>query len=555
MRIRKLHIKNLKSIENLELNFDEETEVTLLYGNNGVGKTTILEAISLIGHLSSMRRIAVPDALKKVAESKYERNSLFLERHNAQTNLPTESNAFDILKTNLAGSQNLESWFADFREPGAAAIYYEIKPERPLLSDTICFYIYFKQSPHSITQALSKKSSDDMEMNDLFAVVFSGSRDPDNAGSHCKDIDWLIEHFYKNTSHYVKVDGDDAGDTSLISKKPPIEDAHSIVSYINTDLNDFGRKNDVRESVKDILSDFGPEMLGRLALPFDGGDSGGEFHFKDDLNILLSEVIKDYTRVPQSEEQPLFKMTEIYCARPSPSAPYEVSLKAQRFGEGPERLDHMSAGENECFFIFMLLLGLPIGSSIVLLDEPDLHLTTYAKESFYKHVFKILQDKKCQVIISTHSLFAYSAHKASIEMLLIKREVIDGVPQHSAKFDNEYFYRLNRHYWRTARRALEVIDPKKVLTYRLGMLRDTLEDKQRRSPGTVGVLGNLFITLIPVSFLALAAVINDVIEKFFGQSLSSHGRWIGNNFRVFYLLIIAVALYWVVRFLFKRNSR
>lgn len=548
MRIRKLHIKNLKSIKNLEIAFDDEKAVALLYGNNGVGKTTILEAISLIGHLSTMRRIAVPDALSLITSPHCDRDSVFIEKERATYGFPAGSEAFEYLKANLGKSENLESWFDRFSEPGAAAICFDIKPGIPLMNETLRFYVYFKQDRYSITQALSKKSSDDLEMNDLFAVVF--------AESSTNGMDLLTEHFFRNTSHLMKTNTAEKPEM-LVGKGNSFEQGHDIVSYINTDLNDFGRKNDVRESVKDIFSDFGQEIVGRLALPFDGGASKGEFRFKADLNQILDEVIKDYTRVPyfgaSSETQPLFNITELYCALCAGDQ-YVVRLFAQRHGEESKPLDHMSAGENECFFIFMLLLGLPIQNSIILLDEPDLHLTTYAKETFYRNLFKIMQDKQCQVIISTHSLFAYFAHKAVVERLLIKRDVKDGVPSHSATFDSSYFYRLHKYYVRTAIKALRVIEKKMHFRYRWRMWLDNVEERQGASPAKAALMWNLLISLVPIGFAASGALVNDLAERYFGQSLASHGRWIKHILDASQLLVVLVGFYWALRFLFKRKA-
>ncbi len=57
MHIRSIHIKGLKILTDIKLDFDIEADATLLFANNGIGKTTILEALSLVGHVSCMRRL------------------------------------------------------------------------------------------------------------------------------------------------------------------------------------------------------------------------------------------------------------------------------------------------------------------------------------------------------------------------------------------------------------------------------------------------------------------------------------------------------------------
>ena len=545
MKIRKIHIKNLKSINDLEIPFDENKHATLLYGNNGVGKTTILEAISLIGHVSSMRRISVPDSAKHIYNQENEKKSVLFEEQATKLNLICNERAFDELKDNISASNSLDKWFADFGERGGAVIRYEIKTELPMIKDSLEFYIYFKQTPYSITQALSQKSSDDVEMNDLFAIVHHHI---DRA-----DIDHFAEHFYKHSTHLIKSRNDEV---KQLKKACGFGEGANIVSYINTDLNDFGRKNDIRESVKDIFRDFGQEMVGRLGLPFDGGEVGpkGEFRFLKQLNAVLGEVIRDFTKTREQSDmslvngERLFEITKLYCRKLPGSDDYEVKLEAKRSGDEPRPLDHMSAGENECFFIFMILLGLPIKRSVILLDEPDLHLTTLAKGTFYKKLFDALKDNGCQVILSTHSLFAYSADRENVERLRVKREVVNKRIIYTASPDYEFFHQLHSYYYRTAYAALRVIEKRSYIAHYIRKRLDRLEERAKLQPGRVAITVNFLTAWLPVWVSALFALINDVFNT------KDHPHGIIRS-RIVDLFLYGGLIYYATYFLIKKMNK
>lgn len=220
MLINKICIRNLKSIKYLSLDLEQEKKsITLLYGNNGVGKTTILEAMSLIGHVSCMRKIAIPDNTKHLSDEPSE----FLKNYSTDLKLVSKSNAFKTLKENIKKYKYIDAWANDFNEQKAALVSFEVMTGETgmqgLKSKPLSFHIYFNQNcPHSITQALSQRASDDAEMNDIFALVYSHSIKD--------DIDAFVAHFYKNSSHFVRLNG-------IIPKDNPSASGSNIVSYAN----------------------------------------------------------------------------------------------------------------------------------------------------------------------------------------------------------------------------------------------------------------------------------------------------------------------------------
>jgi DNA replication and repair protein RecF len=69
MYIQELSIKNFRNYNNLNITFSPE--VNFIIGNNGVGKTNILEAISVVSNIRTFRNISDIDIIKWNADSYY----------------------------------------------------------------------------------------------------------------------------------------------------------------------------------------------------------------------------------------------------------------------------------------------------------------------------------------------------------------------------------------------------------------------------------------------------------------------------------------------------
>ncbi len=518
MQILELEIKNLKNITVLEpMSFTRQ--VTLIYGNNGVGKTTILEAISLLGHVSSFRRIC------KGLDATEESPSLLFETHGKD--LPQDSDAFRDIQTTLASSDSVSRWFREYDDnlPGAA-IRFSVRTDLDGANDPLELFAYFRQTTTlSITQALSRQR-DDMSMNDHFALIYSSSQK--------KGVDALVEHTLLNTPHTIRESGEDV----IIERSSSQEGGFGLVSYINTDLNDFGRKNDIRESVKDLRNNFVTEMIKRLKVPFDGPN--GSFRFLNShpdardqdrelaLNPILEHIITDYREhfpshsTNDSDSSPVFRITQ--CSYDEARVGDELVLRAKRRGETqPSSLDYMSAGENECFFIFMLLLGLPIRNSIILLDEPDLHLTTFAKRSFFDRLYRILDARGCQAIVATHSGFAYTFPEG-IDRKLIKPEHRDRGVVYTSDFDPRFALQLSRSYWATAARALQAAGIREPVVAFLLVKKASLEDWYARHPALASAVINFACGLTVAGALAL---VSDALEAMGLQKGETHTKLTG----------------------------
>jgi hypothetical protein len=290
MKLLEIEIKNLKSITHARLVFsaDDHRQVSLLYGDNGAGKTTVLEAISLLGHVSTMTRICAggtgPIAPKQSRFRDFKdeecRTNVHAERIAESERERYKSGVF-VAQCEAIEKIGLNEWWRKGTSTGGdlyrpAHIRYRVL----FKNDEIEFYISFLQGHDlSITEALSRDQNGpgqvihDGNMDNWFAVVYSiATRD---------NVEALIEHMRSVSPHSywnsASVPEDSVYHTDPRSLARP--QAQSIVGYWNTDLNDFGRKNDLRESVKKIRIDFSEQMITRLGLSLPYDSAGTRRHY------------------------------------------------------------------------------------------------------------------------------------------------------------------------------------------------------------------------------------------------------------------------------------
>lgn len=526
MWIHQINIHNLKSIEELEIKFDKQ--ITLVYGQNGMGKTTILEAISLLGHLHTMRSIKIcSDGKKVVSDSKFfqlsnsvsDENDRMLKEGDGKTDFAetyTGPNSFKRLKSllsrNYKVTDGLDKWFEgqplrNDKELSEALIRFEISLSENDKKDDknhFTFLIYLQNNGDtSITKTLGRKSFDDKKMNDSYALIW------EEKGRNKDNIEKLLDHLSISTKYLVpdtqekeieKQANDVSGKLSIsntnstisknikqaltevfsqkqkatnllklikhknhdgyidgLNKQNKESDINNLgfTFYLNTDLNDFGRARDVRESVKDIFEDFTDEWIERLGIDFrerKGNSSIKDFGNKDDLEELLNKILNP-TLTLLSINKDNFELNEC-SVKKNENGKWKPVIKVDRYKDKQKDkqkdkddgvdLDYLSAGENECFFIFMYLLGTNINNSICLLDEPDLHLSQFSKKPFYDSLYLLLarkdksgKNKNCQIIISTHSGFAYTNPEITKRLYIRKEE---GVKEHKTK--NSYWFTL-----------------------------------------------------------------------------------------------------------------
>ncbi len=432
MKIEKIHIKNLKGLTDVQVGLSKSrksktSEINLLYGANGVGKTTLLEAISLIGHVTTMSRLPVIEdetapKLRNSALREAVGNDSKMACVEVSKNGNASNNVWGVLRNSLIGG--IENWWEGIATDQDERSDYvkrdsSIQFEVAFAGKRLEFWVCFRQgSGESITNILSSKY-DDLEMDAYLALIYR-ERDADL-------VDEMVDHLISVRSHWIKGKTGNGifQDKSLIERgilgkadrNISPENKLGLVSYINTDLNNFGRGNDIRESVKNFREDFYEECC-RLNIDISSNSQLTPAHVKK--LKLLNKALEEFQ----------FEVVELYSIKD------ETRIKIKKPGFPLTTIDSLSSGENEAFMLFLLFIWTIVDGSVVLLDEPDLHISMGARKGFFQSMFRIAKDKQWQLVISTHNGIA-TLTENRVKQYYLKREIINSKVIYSVKWDDE----------------------------------------------------------------------------------------------------------------------
>ena len=502
MKLRRMSIRNVKAIPALDISFDDR--VTLLHGANGIGKSTILDCAALLGHLPAMRRLYTseteaalqPPVLVKMLRRRTDLEAEILDRlDDVVQYVPSRWTA---IHRDLTKYASVEQWFDDdyIRVP---RIRYEV--EIPNLDDFgVVSLIVAMIGPDEITVShiLNRSRCDDFQMADN-AVVFAAS----NAA-----LDrWLEGQASASTSLVKTISGQ-------FRAIRPIEGAALVgnrVVAINTDLADLGKRDQVRESVKDLHLHF-VEEVDRLNLPFDADVAPGRkrFRFFEDLSAILSRVVTDPSATRSVPDEPFLRLTTCDVEDGVARVSFKRANEQRSFSA-----DFLSAGENECFFIFLTLLGIDTQNSIVVLDEPELHIAEYCRPAFFAELYGLTDKRRCQVIIATHSLFAMP-ESGSVQFLVIGRMVErGGRVRYECGPNPEYSLLLFRAYWRTGVLFLSTAGAARPLRALASAVYGALARLSGDNTLAVGIL-------VGVISSATVSLASDLVNFFGLQSVAEH---------------------------------
>lgn len=511
-RVARLLVRNIGILDTLDLDFDSQS-VTALYAGNGLGKTTLLECLSILGHLPCF-----PTFNRETGHC----------RSLLETEFPYEGcddfthyrGVFDPQKARTFGTLSHLSEVAP--GPGATFGYVEFEVEDRIGQTTsfnrfaVIVHSPLLQRPGTprLTDILSRDSSlvrnlhglpnsaDDRILGRCGLIVY----DPERQSG--RSVDQLILAMAKGRTFSVN---ESAGGGACRLTVAGLEDVEPrSVSYVNTDLNDFGRGNDLRESPKDLDRDFREQMIGRIGIEVD--KEGCFQHFNDlkrSCDIVLSTPLENFG--DRRVIPPGFDLQNLTVTA------NHVGIWIDRLdGQRPVPINFLSAGENEVLFIYLMVLNFTRnagkGASIILLDEPDLHISNVSRFRFFQEVLR-LSDGRAQLIMSTHSPAAYEVMKATYRDVGAKTKVLVrvldedvGATKLEANFDGVYIGRLRqRNYSRGIGSKLwHFVD------FTAARIRSVIPmPSYAASAATIAWL----VTVVGVVLLLIGAVLNDVLNN------------------------------------------
>lgn len=374
---------------------------TLLRGKSGAGKTTVLEALALLGHSSVMRR-----------------SDLEISEH------PVCFVTYNIIlgECYFAGKSEFKVLEEQWKKLVGAAPYKEI-----------CVQIRRVKEKDKVVQDLKRDLKDEDVIKEEWEI----------AGDNVEEVEFLQQLIeFSRPRQLVSKNTQQAEIVrQILQKLESIEDAVEeinsaieiaqplfkaplrikylaseedypylppLICYFNTDMYHWGIGLDIRESPKHFYDELAGLLRHRLHLV----DGEGYVINVDKLSKFWRDILQgaeaDWSDIPSAEEEDIECLNEIKFDD-SNKAHIRVAWKDANPAHKSGR-EFLSSGENQVFSLGIIFGLLRPAHSIVMLDEPDLHMSLPIAVRMYNELFaKSIRDD-IQIICVSHLPFIFQAH-------------------------------------------------------------------------------------------------------------------------------------------------
>jgi len=257
MFLKNLKIINFRNYENLELNFSPE--INFITGDNGSGKTNILEAISIISNLKSFRNINDSSIVKwnsnsyycsgDISDSEYSKFEVgcFLQNNKPKKKIKIDSNEVKkvseyygkLITVNFIPTDiNIINGAPEIRRRYFDSVISKIYPE---YIDELNKYREICYSRNILLKKI-KENKGDVKLLDVWNKIFS-----EKAFSIIKKRKFFIIEFNKLfMKNYIRISNEDSSPVITYSSTLKSDDYESIFTEINSNMKiDIKRGNTV----------------------------------------------------------------------------------------------------------------------------------------------------------------------------------------------------------------------------------------------------------------------------------------------------------------------
>ncbi|GEM_PF-3676649 len=371
---------------------------TLLRGQSGSGKTTVLQVLALLGHCNVMRFEAFEEEAPEPIWQRYAAFSLLVGK--CALGADKRLKRLTDLWQDLLGdreSMEIKMWIrlphdADNRDEALDTILgNELLLER-------CFilgkptHVEFLQELIAFSRPKQKLSIDKARVQKISAYLSqSVSTAPSNIAKEICEVVATAKAEYETPPRSALL-----GNTEV--ELPP------LVCYFNTDIHQAGIGLDIRKSPKRLTDELAELLCRRLQVV----DADGRVANEKDVRAFWSEVYND----PDSLRRESTLLIKIAAGKEAQIAIIDENLDDIVLDAGSPKAkkiirEFVSSGENQILFLAIVLGSLRPAGSLLLLDEPDLHMSLPTAMKMYNRIYAKAVSQDMQVITASHLSFVF----------------------------------------------------------------------------------------------------------------------------------------------------
>lgn len=442
--------------------------ITFIRGQNGAGKTTLLECLAMFGHCPVMEVRRKDPFQQCEIVCTFEGVDAQKEAYGQEI---SEDFLMEIMRLTKPFSLTIFPVSKSDKAPGPIQLIPDLKiylADEEMLRTNWCMWsdddgviakAFQKLIRFSRPEAKARTKTDRIER-----IIEELKKDP--TGS--RNFEILEKHFFNPEPEKFQPA------TRTIHLKNKTCDSRSLpgfITYINTDMYQWGIGLDIRESPKDMRKELPQLIKYRLNLT----DNNGA--------LLNSEkVLAFWNRVFE------FKERESIATENAPAGRMlkEVSIDDQDQGVvkvGGDARIFLSSGENQILFLGLMLEAMEARRSVFLLDEPELHTDIGSAKKLYDELFKNTAFSYNQFIIVSHMPFIFERCLAPVEGLGTKRRFV--VDLEAEKVVGLVFIDSERkpHLHEDAVRRIALVYNRELRSIEIQMRKSGKQIRFRKLPG------------------------------------------------------------------------
>lgn len=427
MRILSINVKRLKSIQipHAELTFyNPATDIpthTVIVGENGIGKSTFLEALTLPSYVCVMKWSDTPPDYNEeeiaIIDIKMMLSDCSIDEDNNVNNDGSEGTVVFFRKKDeaafitehLTDENQIQEWYwyadtstklgQDFKI-GLLQQSIANHPPKPAGDDddlVVAFRENRSQEGCEVSGTLRcrKLRHWDKQKRDLNDAMHDARAiRPTETQTMRKDR--LNKEKTKTITALSKVNNDRRTDMSSIGN----------IYYINTDQNTYGIGNHILESAKNIPANLAKIFHQRLPatelteVADEDGTWNGQLRDLGEINHAWQSIFGKPLDGSTQAQKMQRAITSVRC-----NSDGVTKFEMMGFSPKPYRPKYLSSGENEAFFVLATIVSCKLYNCVVLLDEPELHMHLKQQIKYYICLKEIFATYNIQAIIISHSHF------------------------------------------------------------------------------------------------------------------------------------------------------